>query len=73
MYPPSERATPLAVFALGINLGLFVAFLAGGWIADNYGWRTAIQVIALPGFGLAIIAWFSLRDPPRGARRSAGR
>ena len=66
MYAPSERATPLAVFALGINLGLFVAFLAGGWIADNYGWRTAIQVIALPGFGLAIIAWFTLRDPPRG-------
>ena len=66
MYAPSERATPLAVFALGINLGLFVAFLAGGWIADNYGWRTAIQVIALPGFGLAILAWFTLRDPPRG-------
>ena len=26
MYGPSERATPLTVFALGINLGLFVAF-----------------------------------------------
>ena len=35
-------------------------------IADNYGWRTAIQVIALPGFVLAIIAWFTLQDPPRG-------
>lgn len=66
MYAPSERATPLAVFALGINIGLFVAFLAGGWIADNYGWRTAIQVIALPGFGLAILAWFTLKEPPRG-------
>ena len=66
MYAPSDRATPLAVFALGINLGLFVAFIAGGWIADNYGWRTAIQVIALPGFVLAIIAWFTLKDPPRG-------
>ncbi len=66
MYAPSERATPLAVFALGINIGLFVAFLAGGWIADNYGWRTAIQVIALPGFGLALLAWFTLKEPPRG-------
>lgn len=66
MYGPSERATPLAVFALGINLGLFVAFLGGGWINDNYGWRTAIQVIALPGLVLAVIAWFTLRDPPRG-------
>lgn len=66
MYPPSERATPLAVFALGINIGLFVAFLVGGWIADNHGWRTAIQVIALPGFALAILAWLTLKDPPRG-------
>lgn len=66
MYAPSERATPLAIFALGINLGLFVAFIAGGWIADNYGWRAAIQIIALPGFVLAIIAWFTLQDPPRG-------
>jgi predicted MFS family arabinose efflux permease len=66
MYAPSERATPLAIFALGINLGLFVAFLAGGWIGDNYGWRLAIQIVALPGFGLALIAYFTLRDPPRG-------
>jgi len=66
MYAPSDRATPLAVFALGINIGLFIAFIAGGWIADNYGWRTAIQVIALPGFALAVIAWLTLKDPPRG-------
>ena len=66
MYSSSDRATPLAIFALGINVGLFVAFIAGGWIADNYGWRTAIQVIALPGFVLALIAWFTLQDPPRG-------
>lgn len=66
MYGPSERATPLAVFALGINLGLFVAFIGGGWISDNYGWRTAIQVIALPGLGLAVLAWFTMREPPRG-------
>lgn len=66
MYAPSERATPLAVFALGINLGLFVAFIAGGWIADNYGWRMAIQIIALPGFVLAVLAWFTLKEPPRG-------
>ncbi len=72
MYAPSERATPLAIFALGINLGLFVAFIAGGWIADNYGWRTAIQVIALPGFLLALVAWFTLKEPPRGMSDDSG-
>ncbi len=72
MYAPSDRATPLAIFALGINIGLFVAFIAGGWIADNYGWRTAIQVIALPGFLLALVAWFTLKDPPRGMSDDSG-
>ena len=66
MYAPSERATPLAIFALGINIGLFIAFLLGGWITDKYGWRTAIQVVAMPGIGLAVLAWFTLKDPPRG-------
>ena len=66
MYAPNERATPLAIFALGINIGLLIAFLVGGWVNHYYGWRTAFQVVALPGLLLVVIAMFTLRDPPRG-------
>ncbi|MED5565212.1 MAG: MFS transporter, partial [Pseudomonadota bacterium] len=66
MYAPNERATPLAIFALGINIGLLMAFLVGGWVSHHYGWRIAFQVVALPGLLLAVVAMFSLRDPPRG-------
>ena len=66
MYAPSERATPLAIFALGINIGLLIAFLIGGWVNHHYGWRTAFQVVALPGLLLVVVAIFALRDPPRG-------
>jgi predicted MFS family arabinose efflux permease len=66
MYGPADRAAPLAVFALGINIGLFAAFLVGGYIGDTYGWRVAVQVVAVPGLALAVLAWFTLRDPPRG-------
>ena len=66
MYGPADRAAPLAVFALGINLGLFAAFIVGGYIGDTYGWRVAVQVVAIPGLALAVLAWFTLRDPPRG-------
>ena len=66
MYAPNERATPLAIFALGINIGLLIAFLVGGWVNHHYGWRTAFQVVALPGLLLAVVAVFTLRDPPRG-------
>ena len=63
---PNERATPLAIFALGINIGLLIAFLVGGWVNHHYGWRTRFQVVALPGLFLAVVAMFTLRDPPRG-------
>ena len=66
MYAPNERATPLAIFALGINIGLLIAFLVGGWVNHHYGWRTAFQVVALPGLFLVVVAMFTLRDPPRG-------
>jgi predicted MFS family arabinose efflux permease len=66
MYAPSERAAPLSIFALGINIGLFIAFLGGGYINQHYGWRTAFQIVAVPGLLLAALAMFTLRDPPRG-------
>ena len=66
MYAPNERATPLAIFALGINIGLLIAFLVGGWVNHHYGWRIAFQAVALPGLLLGVVAMFTLRDPPRG-------
>jgi predicted MFS family arabinose efflux permease len=66
MYAPNERAAPLAIFALGINLGLFAAFLGGGYVNQHYGWRVAFQLVAIPGLILALIAIFTMRDPPRG-------
>ncbi len=72
LYAPSERATPLAVFALGINIGLFIAFLSGGWVNHHYGWRAAFQIVAIPGLLLAIIAAFTLREPTRGMSDKSG-
>lgn len=66
MYAPNERAAPLAIFALGINIGLFVAFLGGGYVAQHYGWQMAFKLVAIPGLVLALIAVFTMRDPPRG-------
>ena len=40
-YPPEQRASALSVYALGIPIGSILGLLAGGWIAEFYGWRTA--------------------------------
>lgn len=67
LYGPSERATAQAIYATGVNVGLMIAFFAGGWIADAYGWRAAFIAAGLPGLLLTLLAMAILRDPPRPA------
>lgn len=66
-FPPERRATALAVFVMGGPLGSMIAFAAGGWLADLYGWRTAFFVFGAPGLLLALLVRFTLAEPARGA------
>ncbi len=66
LYPPGERATAMGTFSLGINFGLLLGFLVGGWINQWYGWRAAFWVAGAPGLVLALLVRCSLREPPRG-------
>lgn len=66
LYPPNKRATAMATYSLGINIGILIGFMAGGWINQLYGWRVAFFVVGAPGLVLAAIGWFTLREPPRG-------
>lgn len=70
LYAPSERATAQAIYATGVNVGLMIAFFAGGWIADTYGWRAAFVAAGLPGLLLTLLSMAILRDPPRTAAAS---
>lgn len=67
LYPPDRRAGAQSVYALGVNLGLMVAFFGGGWIAQYYGWRSAFLAAGGPGLVLAALARFTLSEPRRGS------
>jgi len=67
MFPPTQRGTALAIYALGIPIGTMLGNLGGGWISEAFDWRTAFVVVGLPGVFLALIVRFTLREPPRGA------
>lgn len=67
MFPAHQRATALAIYALGIPIGTMLGNLGGGWISENFEWRTAFFVVGVPGVMLALIVRFTLREPPRGA------
>jgi len=62
-YPPEKRASALAVFSAGTNIGIFLAFLGGGIIAQKFGWRAAFFAAGIPGLLLALIIALRLSEP----------
>ncbi len=70
LYPPEKRSTAMAIFGTGINWGILIGFLVGGWINEWYGWRTAFVVVGLPGILLAILVRYTVKEPPRGYSES---
>jgi MFS family permease len=67
LFSPEKRATAMGIFALGVNIGLLIAYLGGGWMSDNWGWRTTFVVVGLPGLVIALLVRFTISEPTRGA------
>lgn len=65
-FHPDQRGTVYSIYAGGIFGGIAIAFLAGGSIAQVYDWRTALKAVGLPGLVIALIAWFCIKELPRG-------
>lgn len=66
IFPPEKRASALAFYSMGVNIGILFGFLAGGWLNEIFNWRIAFMVVGIPGLLIAIIVRFSLREPIRG-------
>jgi MFS family permease len=65
LFPAERRARALAVFMLGLPLGLALSFLVSGTIAGRRSWQEAFYVAGIPGLLLAGAALF-IADPVRG-------
>ena len=69
-FPEEMRGTAMSVYSLGIPIGGAIGTLAGGWIGEYFGWRTAFLVVGLPGIILAAVFYLTIREPKRGAMES---
>lgn len=65
-FPAERRATAMAVFSMGVHVGLAFGFLLGGWIAQFFGWRAAFFAVGLPGLIMAVIVRLTVHEPLRG-------
>lgn len=66
IFPPERRATALGIYSVGVNAGILLGLLVGGWLNEFYGWRVAFLAVGLPGIALAIILRLAVKEPPRG-------
>jgi len=66
LYPPEKRATALAIFSAGLNVGIMIGFFGGGLVNELYGWRVAFLCAGLPGLFLAFAVLVTLKEPQRG-------
>ncbi|MCP5395160.1 MAG: MFS transporter [Sphingomonadaceae bacterium] len=64
-FPPHKRARALAIFSLGVPIGLAGGTLLGAYIAELVNWRAAFLFMGIAGVILAPIFLFVVKDPPR--------
>jgi MFS family permease len=72
-FPPEQRGSVFSIYSAGIFVGIGVAFLGGGTVAQAYSWRISLMVLGLPGLLIAAIAWFSVKELPRGITQTKTR
>lgn len=64
-FPPHQRARALAIYSLGIPIGLASGVLFGAWIAATVDWRAAFIVIGLAGVVIAPFFRMIVKEPRR--------
>lgn len=66
MYATHERSRAMAIYTLGVPIGIMLGFLIGGYVSVKWGWRAAFFVAGLPGLLLGLLLWLTVREPARG-------
>jgi MFS transporter, Spinster family, sphingosine-1-phosphate transporter len=66
LYRPRWRNLVFSLYMIKNKIGTAAALALGGWVAAEYGWRTAFFVAGLPGILLAVALGLT-REPSIGA------
>ncbi|MCG2725050.1 MAG: MFS transporter [Elusimicrobia bacterium] len=64
-FPLKGRARIMALYALAVPVGSAMGYLLGGVLGENFGWRNAFFIVAVPGMLLGIIATLFKETPEK--------
>ncbi|HTT01491.1 MAG TPA: MFS transporter [Steroidobacteraceae bacterium] len=65
-YPLNRRASVMAIVWLGAPLGVVIGSAGAGWLTEHVSWRATFIVIGSLAVLVALLAFLTLREPPRG-------
>ncbi|MCL4672128.1 MAG: MFS transporter [Sphingomonadaceae bacterium] len=72
LFPRRELARAMGFLTLGSTLGTVTGLMAGGLLAEAFGWRWAFILMALPGFVIGGFLYLTVREPERGRFAAKG-
>ncbi|MFC4295579.1 spinster family MFS transporter [Novosphingobium tardum] len=61
-----QLARAMGFLTLGATLGTAAGLVAGGMLAERFGWRMAFVLLGMPGILLGILIYTTIREPERG-------
>lgn len=65
LFPRRRRALAISIFSAGGSIGTSGGMLLVGVLGQELGWRTALQIVGLSGVPLALLIYFTVREPVR--------
>jgi predicted MFS family arabinose efflux permease len=65
LFPRQRRALAISIFSAGGSIGTSGGMLFIGILGQEFGWRTALQIVGLSGVPLALLVYFTVREPTR--------
>ena len=64
---PVRLSSALGLFYAAIPVGTALAYISGGWLAEQLSWQMAFVVVGLPGLGLSLLVLKESEVPHRAA------
>lgn len=62
-YPKEKHGQAMAVFGLAAMVGPAIGPTLGGWLVENYGWRTIFNINIIPGIIASTLALIVIKNP----------
>lgn len=73
LFNKSRRPMVMSLFGMANSFAFIALFPIAGWVSDHFGWRAAFFAAGAPGLVLAVIFYFTVREPARGEKDPGSR